>query len=65
MSLFGKLVSLPIRIINAPLVAMEKFAEKAGDFPPTDTRDGILCGPLESLAEAVEETADELVEDDK
>lgn len=48
--MIGKLLALPIRIVNVPARAFEKLF---GDTPKSSR---ILSKPLESLAEAVEET---------
>lgn len=52
MSIFAKLISAPVRLLNVPARALEKFA---GD-PPKDER--CLSKPLDSLAEAIEEAVD-------
>ena len=51
--MLGKLFSLPIRIANIPLRAMEKLV---GDIPKEDR---IISKPLEVLAEAIEEIDDD------
>lgn len=47
----GKLLALPIRIVNAPLVAVEKI------LCITDSPNSFLSKPLEILAASVEEAA--------
>ncbi len=50
--MFGKLLALPIRVVNVPFRVAEKLVE--ADNP----EDRILSVPLEAVAEAVEEAAD-------
>ncbi len=47
--MIGKLLALPIRILNVPARAFEKLV---GDVPKDDR---ILSKPLNDLAEAIEE----------
>lgn len=51
--MLGKILSAPIRIVNAPLRAMEKLA--TDDHPD----DRIASAPLNALAEAIEEIDDD------
>lgn len=48
MGIFGKILAAPVRLINAPLTAMERIC---------DPYDGerIVSAPLEALAQAIEE----------
>ena len=48
MGLFGDLLSLPVKIVNAPIRALE-------DLVDTNEEDRILSKPLEKLSEALEE----------
>lgn len=50
--MFGKLLSLPIRIVNIPF----RFMEKLVCDPPKHER--IMSKPLSDLAEVVEEVLD-------
>lgn len=61
MSWLGKLIAAPVRIINAPLAVAENVINKTAGVRNEPTRDGILSGPLELVAEAIEETTDEIV----
>ena len=57
MGIFGKLLSTPIRILNVPARASEKFVD------PDSSRDddeNILSKPLESLAKALDEVDKQL-----
>lgn len=47
--MFGKLLALPVRIINVPATALEKIL---------DADERSISKPLESVAEAIEEAAD-------
>ena len=47
MGLFGDLLSLPVKIVNAPLKALE-------DLVDTNEGDRIISKPLEKLAEELE-----------
>lgn len=48
----GKILALPVRLLNVPARTMEKLI---GDLPKEDR---ILSKPLEDLAEAIEEAAE-------
>ena len=50
--MLGKLLALPIRLLNVPARSIEKLL---GDDDPEDR---IISQPLESVAKAVEEAAD-------
>jgi hypothetical protein len=50
--MFGKLLALPVRILNIPARAMEKLV---GD---QEKEDRVISKPLELLAEAIEESLD-------
>lgn len=53
--MFGKLFSLPVKILNIPFRTIEKVigsAEGTGDIPKEDR---ILSKPLECLSDAIEE----------
>lgn len=50
--MFGKLLSLPVRLLNIPARALEKLV---GDIPKEDR---VISKPLDNLAEAIEEAMD-------
>jgi hypothetical protein len=50
MGMFGKILATPVRIVNAPLRAMEKIVD-----PADREEDRIASRPLEAVAEALEE----------
>jgi hypothetical protein len=55
MSMLGKLLALPIRLVNVPLTAAEKLMDSA-----TGTKsERVVSLPLESLAQAVEDALKE------
>lgn len=49
MGIFGKLFSIPVKVVNVPLVAIEKLVEDD---------DEILSTPLKALSDAIEEIDD-------
>jgi len=51
----GKLIALPIHIVNAPFRAMEMLVDSCDNGPPTDKEDRVISAPLRILADAVEE----------
>jgi hypothetical protein len=51
--MFGKLLALPVRLVNVPARAIEKLVD-----PDAPKEDRFISAPLESLAEAIEEAAD-------
>lgn len=53
MGLFGDLLSLPFRVVNAPIRVLENIA---GDDPPEDER--ILSKPLDAIADEIEKIDD-------
>lgn len=54
MGLLGKILSLPIRVVNVPMRAFEIAVDKAtGDETPKEDR--AMSGPLDAVAEAIEE----------
>lgn len=55
--MFGKLLALPVRLLNVPARAAEKLAGYMTDTGD-EKDDRVLSAPLESVAEAVEETVD-------
>lgn len=50
MGFFGKLLAAPVRLVNAPIRALERIVEAdgQGEVPPVFSR------PLEKLAEEIE-----------
>jgi len=54
----GKLIALPIDIVNAPLRAMEMLVDSYDNGPPTEEKDRVVSTPLRILADAVEEAID-------
>ena len=48
--MFGKLLSLPVRLLNVPMRAVERIVAPQDPDPPR-----LLSQPLESVAEAIEE----------
>ena len=58
MSFLGKLISTPVRIINTPLRVVEHLVEDEETDP-----ERTISSPLEDLADAVEKSVDEVVED--
>jgi len=52
MGIFGELLALPIRIVNAPIRVVEDLCN-GGEKTPEDER--LLSKPLDMLADAVEE----------
>jgi hypothetical protein len=52
MKLIGKLLSIPIRIINVPARAIEKLVNPDSQI---DDEENFLSKPLEKLAQAIEE----------
>jgi hypothetical protein len=53
----GKLVAAPIRLVNAPLRAIEKVVDYT-DGTHTPKSERIISTPLECIAEAIEEAID-------
>lgn len=53
--MLGRLLAMPIRILNVPVRTVEKLVDREGEV---HTQDLVLSRPLEELAEAVEEAAD-------
>ena len=52
--MIGRLLALPVRLLNIPARTIEKFVDTAtGDETPSEDR--ALSGPLEALAKALEE----------
>lgn len=49
MGFFGKLFSIPVKIVNVPFVVIEKLVEDD---------DEILSSPLKALSDAIEEIDD-------
>ena len=56
--MIGKLLALPVRLLNVPNRAVEKLVDSmcGGE---TSKEDRILSKPLESLAEAIEEISED------
>ena len=54
----GKLVTLPVRIVNAPIQAAENIM--AGGEP--HDADRILSKPLDAVADAIEEATEDMDE---
>ncbi len=52
--MIGRLLALPVRILNVPARAMEKLLDEEDR-----KEDRVLSAPLESLAKAIEETVDD------
>lgn len=53
----GRFLALPVRLVNVPARAIEKFIDIAtGDETPKE--DCFVSGPLEALAEAIEEAVE-------
>ena len=52
MNFIGKLLSIPVRIINSPARMVEKLVDPNSKH---DDEDNILSKPLEKLAQALEE----------
>lgn len=56
--MLGKLFSLPVKILNIPLRAIEKVVDSVrGDETPKEDR--VLSKPFEKLSEAIEEIDEE------
>lgn len=53
--MIGKLLSLPVKILNIPARAFEKTVAAASGEDDIRKEDRILSKPLEKLAEAIEE----------
>lgn len=58
MSIFGKLLAAPVRILNAPLVALENLTD------PYDGGERVLSRPLDELAKAIQSAVDDEDDDD-
>jgi len=56
--MIGKLLALPIRLLNVPNRAVEKLVDSMNGSE-TPKEDRILSKPLEALAEAVEEITED------
>lgn len=56
--MFGKLLALPVRLVNVPIRTIEKiFANACGD-DDIHSENRIASKPIEALAQAIEEAAD-------
>jgi hypothetical protein len=58
MGLFGKILSLPVRIVNAPIRAAGKGMDYLCGDEHSDGK-SLLSMPLDKLAEAIEEIDDD------
>jgi hypothetical protein len=58
MGWLGKLLATPVRLVNAPLRAMEKLIELTDGDRPIPKEDRILSAPLGALGDAIEEAVD-------
>ncbi len=56
--MFGKLLALPVRIVNVPLRSIEKIVAHCGGNEDIHTEDRLFSVPLEAIAKAIEEAAD-------
>ncbi len=55
--MFGKLLSLPVRILNIPARVIEKTVDSmCGDETPKEDR--VFSAPLDAVAGAIEEAVD-------
>lgn len=55
MGLLGELLSLPVRVLNIPMRAAEIAVDKMEGQGETPKEDRVLSGPLDAVAEAIEE----------
>ncbi len=55
--MFGKLLALPVRLLNVPMRTVEKAVDTALD-EETPKSERALSVPLEALAQVIEEAAD-------
>lgn len=55
MGIFGKILSMPVRILNVPFRTIEKIVDPGSE---RDDEDNILSKPLEKLAKSLEEIDD-------
>lgn len=53
--MLGKLLALPVRILNVSFRTLEKIVGKAGGGDDIPKEDRIVSKPLEALAEAIED----------
>ncbi len=54
MGLLGKILSLPVRVLNIPMRTIEIVGDKlVGEETPKEDR--VMSGPLDAVAEAIEE----------
>jgi len=56
MGLFGKLFSFPVRVLNVPARTIENLLD-------VEEKDRVASRPLEALAEAIEEAAEDIDDD--
>ncbi len=56
MGLFGKIFSFPVRVLNVPARTIENLLD-------VEEKDRVASRPLEALAEAIEEAAEDIDDD--
>lgn len=56
MELLGELLSLPVRLVNAPIRAVENLCNGGDDVPEADR---LLSKPLDMLADAIEKATED------